>query len=71
MYGTYLTTPQASERLTLAVSTLEKLRVTGGGPKFLKLGRRVVYTIADLDAYATGGARNSTSDPGKRHALGE
>ena len=43
-------------------STLEKLRVTGGGPVFIKLGRTVVYDIDDLDAWLETKRRRSTSD---------
>jgi predicted DNA-binding transcriptional regulator AlpA len=32
----------------LAPSTLAKLRCVGGGPPFIKLGRKVVYRRADL-----------------------
>ncbi len=32
----------------LAVATLAKLRCLGGGPAYLKLGRKVVYRRADL-----------------------
>jgi hypothetical protein len=32
----------------LAVATLAKLRCLGGGPEYLKLGRKVVYRRADL-----------------------
>ena len=45
-------------------STLEKLRVTGGGPVFMKLGRTVVYAIDDLDAWLETKRRRSTSDQG-------
>ena len=34
---------QASEFLKLGVSTLNKLRVHGGGPTYIELGARVVY----------------------------
>jgi hypothetical protein len=33
----------ASERTGLAVSTLAKLRVKGGGPPFKRIGARVMY----------------------------
>ena len=46
-------------------STLEKLRCTGGGPAFIKLGRTVVYDTADLDAWLASRRRLSTSDPGE------
>jgi hypothetical protein len=32
----------------LAVATLAKLRCIGGGPEYLKLGRKVVYRRTDL-----------------------
>jgi predicted DNA-binding transcriptional regulator AlpA len=48
----------------LSVSTLNKLRVFGGGPVFLKLGRRVAYDVADLDAWLANKRRTSTSDDG-------
>jgi hypothetical protein len=60
----FLTTDRAGEYLGLSPKTLEKLRVTGGGPRFRKHGRRVVYRLDDLDAWSDGKARISTSDPG-------
>lgn len=54
----------ASEHVGLSVSTLNKLRVFGGGPIFLKLGRRVAYDLADLDAWLATKRRRSTSDAG-------
>jgi len=48
----------------LSVSTLNKLRVFGGGPVFMKLGRRVAYDIRDLDEWLSGRRRRSTSDQG-------
>ena len=54
----------ASRHVGLSVSTLNKLRVFGGGPVFLKLGRRVAYDLADLDAWLATKRRRSTSDAG-------
>ena len=54
-------TERAARRLGLSVSTLEKLRVTGGGPAYLKLGRRVVYEASDLDAWKAARRTHSTS----------
>jgi predicted DNA-binding transcriptional regulator AlpA len=42
---------KAAEWLDLAVKTLQKWRVQGGGPKFIKLGRSVRYTEEDLEEY--------------------
>ena len=49
----------------LSVSTMNKLRVHGGGPTFLKLGRRVVYDPRDLDNWLASRRRTSTSDQGR------
>jgi len=51
----------AAARLCLAESTLEKLRVSGDGPPFVKLGRAVRYRLADLDAWASERVVQSTS----------
>ena len=42
-------------------SLLNKLRVAGGGPRFIKLGRKVVYDTADLSAWLETRRRSSTS----------
>lgn len=49
----YLTNTEAAVFLTLSPKTLNKLRVIGGGPRFRKLGRRVVYKLSDLEEWAT------------------
>lgn len=61
----FLRTPDAAVHLGLSARTLEKHRCYGTGPIFRKLGGRIVYAIADLDAWAELGARNSTTDPGR------
>ena len=53
---------QAATHVGLSVSTLNKLRVFGGGPPYLKIGRRVVYSIGDLDDWLSTKRRRSTSD---------
>lgn len=60
----YLRTREAAQMLGLSHRTLEKHRTYGTGPKYLKLGGRVVYRMQDLHAWATPGERSSTSDPG-------
>lgn len=54
-------TEGASRHLGLAVSTLEKMRVYGDGPPFVKLGRSVRYRVADLEAYLAERVMESTS----------
>lgn len=59
----YLNNSEAAAYLRLSPRTLEKQRVLGGGPRFRKFGRRVLYAIADLDAWADGHSYAMTSDP--------
>lgn len=63
-----LTVAGAAAYIGLSASTLNKLRVFGGGPVFLKLGRRVVYDPADLDIWLCARRRRSTSDHGQGEA---
>ena len=64
-----LRTADAAQYVDLAESTLEKLRVYGGGPTFIRLGARAIrYRREDLDAWLAAGARRSTSDLGNKAA---
>jgi predicted DNA-binding transcriptional regulator AlpA len=60
----FLRTPEAARFLSLSGRTLEKHRTYGTGPKYRKIGGRVVYALEDLKAWADMGAKTSTSDPG-------
>ncbi len=60
----YLRTPEAARFLGLSGRTLEKHRTYGTGPRYSKLGGRVVYRLEDLQAWAELGIKASTSDPG-------
>jgi len=58
-----LRTPEAAEYVGLASSTLEKLRVVGRGPRFIRLGGRAVgYDVRDLDAWLEMQRKGSASD---------
>ena len=59
-----LTTDEAAAYLRLSPRTLERYRVTGEGPAYVKLGRRVFYEEQALDDWLDLGRRRSTSDPG-------
>jgi predicted DNA-binding transcriptional regulator AlpA len=60
----YLRTPEAARFVGLSIRTLEKHRIYGTGPRYSKLGGRVVYRVEDLQAWVDSGAKASTSDPG-------
>ena len=53
----FLRTPDAAVHLGLSARTLEKHRCFGTGPVYRKLGGRIVYALADLDAWAEQGLR--------------
>jgi excisionase family DNA binding protein len=57
-----MTTVDAAAYTGVSRSTLEKLRVFGGGPRYLKLGRLVRYRQADLEEWLSLRAVSSTSD---------
>lgn len=57
-----LHTRDAADYCGSTASTFEKLRLNGGGPVYSKIGRRVVYRLADLDEWLAANRRRSTSD---------
>ena len=54
---------EAAAYLRLSPRTLEKQRVIGGGPRFHKFGRRVMYALTDLEAWASERSFETTFDP--------
>lgn len=59
---TKLETAEAAVYVGSTKKTLEKYRVVGGGPRFMKLGRKVVYQVSDLDAWSDARRFGSTSE---------
>jgi predicted DNA-binding transcriptional regulator AlpA len=49
--GRRLSVKEAAYHTGLSSSTLHKLRCSGQGPRFAKIGRRVIYDVADLDSW--------------------
>ncbi|RWE53396.1 MAG: DNA-binding protein [Mesorhizobium sp.] len=56
-----LRTEHVAKITGLSASTLTKLRLTGGGPRYIKLGRTVVYDPDDIEAWLRANRRISTS----------
>ena len=52
----------AADRIGLSSSTLAKLRLSGDGPAFLKLGKRVAYRPQDIEVWQSQRVFNSTSE---------
>jgi hypothetical protein len=58
----YLNPKEAAATLHVSKSYLDKLRVYGGGPTFLRFGRKILYRKADLDLWAAERCFSSTRD---------
>jgi hypothetical protein len=55
-------TRDAAAVLGLSESYLNKLRIYGGGPPYLKIGKRVLYDVKDLQTWARAHRRTNTSE---------
>ncbi|MGB9154082.1 MAG: helix-turn-helix domain-containing protein [Alphaproteobacteria bacterium] len=64
----FLRTKEAAAYLNLTPQTLERLRSRGGSPIFAKLGRIVIYDIADLQAWVDSKKQPSTFEPPENSA---
>jgi predicted DNA-binding transcriptional regulator AlpA len=53
---------EAATYVSLSASTLNRLRVSGGGPRYAKLAGKVLYDVRDLDQWIEDSKRGSTSD---------
>ena len=52
----------AAKILNVSLSWLAKSRLTGSGPRFVKIGRAVRYLESSLREYIKGRTRGSTSE---------
>lgn len=56
-----LTTPEAAAQMGVTPNYLEKLRISGGGPEFVRFGRLVRYEPNALRVWIAAARRRSTS----------
>ena len=59
----YLTQVELAVRWRISPRTLERWRWAGDGPRFIKIGGRVVYRIADIEAFEQQQLRTRTDLP--------
>jgi len=64
MKATCMNQLELAVRWGISHRTLERWRWTGEGPKFLKVGGRVVYRLSDIEEYEEAIVRTSTADAG-------
>ena len=53
---------ELSRRWSISPRTLERWRWLGQGPRYLKIGGRVVYRLDDIEAYEAQQLRTSTAN---------
>ena len=58
-----VTQDQLAERWMISPRTLEQWRWLGKGPRFLKIGARVIYREEDIEAYEASQICQNTSGP--------
>lgn len=61
MTTTHLSQSELATRWRISMRTLERWRWLGEGPRYIKLGGRVVYRLADIEAFEADKLRSSTS----------
>jgi hypothetical protein len=64
---TLLTQREAAMALRCSERTLERLRLSGVGPRYVKTTRRVLYREDDLEAWVASKLTTSTSAVEARH----
>ncbi len=57
----HLSQIELAARWNISHRTLERWRWTGEGPRFVKLGGRVVYRLEDIEEYEREQIRQSTA----------
>jgi predicted DNA-binding transcriptional regulator AlpA len=61
---------RAAEILGMQVKTLQEWRTSGKGCPFVKIGRAVRYSLADLDAFIAKNTVQSTTEADARKRAG-
>lgn len=57
-------TTELAERWGMAPGTLANWRINGEGPRFIKLGRRILYPIAEVEAFEQARFKSNTTVEG-------
>ena len=57
----HLLPAEAAARLRATTGTLANWRVKGCGPRFIKLGRKVLYPLAELEAWERANLKENTA----------
>jgi len=60
--STLMTASDAAKKLHLNIATLANWRVRGDGPKYAKIGRRILYPVDEIEKFIIGSIRSHTSE---------
>ena len=58
-----LTETELADRWRVSVRTLQNWRWMGRGPRYLKIGARVLYPLEEVEAYEAGRLHACTNGP--------
>jgi hypothetical protein len=61
-----LTQAELARQINISERSLERWRVEGAGPEFVKAGRKVLYRPQDIERWLRQCTRRSTSESGSR-----
>src|SRR5690606_22216748 len=70
MKAVHMNQMELAARWRISPRTLERWRWIGDGPRFVKLGGRVVYRLCDIEEYEQAMIRSSTSGAGQAQQAG-
>lgn len=59
---TFYTSQELADHLRMSSNTLSGWRYRGIGPRFVKVGKKVLYRPADVDAWLEEQTRQGTAD---------
>ena len=59
----HLNQVELAARWNISHRTLERWRWSGDGPRYIKIGGRVVYRLEDVEAFEQEQLRASTAEP--------
>ena len=63
MTARHLNQTQLAQRWDLSPRTLEQWRWQGKGPRYLKIGSRVIYPLPEIEAYEAANLHINTNGP--------
>ncbi len=61
----FRTPKETAKKLRCSTRSLERKRLDGTGPRFVKVGRKVIYEDSEIDLYVKARTFTSTSEIGE------